>query len=98
MRFPLLTRVRGLGTQPGSIDVPVETVSPPFTNDMIACPRTGVYGAARARDALFRPVRTGPGASRRRPGPGIWIASGRFPVQARPAQVPVEGGQRNPVG
>ncbi len=30
--FPLLTRVRGLGTQPGSIDVPVETVSPPFTD------------------------------------------------------------------
>ena len=27
--FPLLTRVRGLGAQPGSIDVPVETVSPP---------------------------------------------------------------------
>jgi hypothetical protein len=29
MCFPLLTRVRGLGAQPGSIDVPVETVSPP---------------------------------------------------------------------
>src|SRR3989304_3743806 len=34
MWFPLLTRVRGLGTQPGSIDVPVETVSPPWKNDI----------------------------------------------------------------
>ncbi len=42
--FPLLTRVRGLGTRPGSIDVPVETVSPPFKPDDSTSPGRGIRG------------------------------------------------------
>src|SRR3989304_9039431 len=56
---------RGLGTQPGSIDVPVETVSPPWIQDTMfpgtgetalrspesTCPSPG-FGAKEGQDAF----------------------------------------------